>query len=227
MYKMDAFETYIAVIKGYVGAGVLFIPKSFSNGGWAFSCMCLLTSGWISTMCAIKLVHIGQQQQCYSYPGIARAALGTKGRYLMEAMITVTQFCFTIPQVSFVCTTTRALVLYQYAGPAGLMPANSWGVDFHNIWTYGTFYTVCFASLACVRNIARFNFAFMFANLCLIASISVWIYYSLVHVHRDGISKEVVALNPDGMWSMVGFAIYAFEGIGVLMPIMQASDCPD
>lgn len=28
------------------------------------------------------------------------------------------------------------------------------------------------------------------------------------------------------MWSMVGFAIYTFEGIGVLMPIMQASDCP-
>ena len=25
---------------------------------------------------------------------------------------------------------------------------------------------------------------------------------------------------------MVGFAIYTFEGIGVLMPIMQASDCP-
>jgi hypothetical protein len=29
------------------------------------------------------------------------------------------------------------------------------------------------------------------------------------------------------MWSVVGFSIYVYEGIGVLMPIMQASECPD
>ena len=107
---MNAFETYIAVIKGYVGAGVLFIPKNFSNGGWAFSSACLVLSCWISTLCAIKLIRMGQKQECYSYPAIAKAALGTRGKYLMEVMITLTQFCFTIPQVSFVCTTTRALV---------------------------------------------------------------------------------------------------------------------
>lgn len=107
------------------------------------------------------------------------------------------------------------------------MPSNSLGVDFNNIWTYGTFYIVIFSSLATVRNIARFNFAFIFGNLCLISSILIIIYYSVVKIDHDGINKEVVALNPDSMMSMVGFSIFAFEGIGVLMPIMQASNCPE
>ena len=57
--KMNAFETYIAIIKGYVGAGILFMPKNFSNGGWAFSTLCLVISCWLSTICAIKLIHLG------------------------------------------------------------------------------------------------------------------------------------------------------------------------
>ena len=180
--KMNAFGAYIAIIKGYVGAGVFFIPKNFSNGGWAFSSMCLVLSCWLSAICALKLIRIGQKLQCYSYPAIAKAALGNRGQYLMDVMITITQFCFTIPQVSFVCTTTRALIEYQFAGPAGLMPTNGWGVDFTNIWTYGAFYILCLGSLACVRNIAKFNFAFIFANLCLLTSIAIIIYYSLAKI---------------------------------------------
>ena len=137
----------------------------------------------------------------------------------MDFMIPLTQFCFTIPHFTFVCTTTKALVKYQY-GLEGLVPVNSFGVDFNNIWTYGTFFIVVLSCLASVRNIARFNFAFIFANLCLISSILIIIYYSLVKINHNGINKEVVALNTNGMWSMAGFAIFAFEGIGVLMPIM-------
>lgn len=29
------------------------------------------------------------------------------------------------------------------------------------------------------------------------------------------------------MWSMLGYAIYAFEGVGILMPVMQACECPE
>lgn len=34
-------------------------------------------------------------------------------------------------------------------------------------------------------------------------------------------------INTKGMWSIVGFSIYVYEGIGVLMPIMQASEVPE
>jgi proton-coupled amino acid transporter len=34
-------------------------------------------------------------------------------------------------------------------------------------------------------------------------------------------------INPDGIWTMIGFSIYVFEGIGVIMPIMQACEYPE
>ncbi len=34
-------------------------------------------------------------------------------------------------------------------------------------------------------------------------------------------------INYDDYWSMIGFSCYAFEGIGVVMPIMAACECPE
>ena len=57
--KMSAFQTYVAVIKGYCGACVLFTPRAFTNGGWAFSCVALMLSGMLTTICAVKLINVG------------------------------------------------------------------------------------------------------------------------------------------------------------------------
>ena len=51
--------------------------------------------------------------------------------------------------------------------------------------------------------------------------------YSVVLLLNNGIDKNIVALNTSGLWSMVGFSIYVFEGIGILMPVMQCSAMPD
>jgi amino acid permease len=29
------------------------------------------------------------------------------------------------------------------------------------------------------------------------------------------------------MWTVVGFTIYTFEGIGILMPVMKVCECPE
>lgn len=65
--KMDAFQTYVAVIKGYCGACVLFTPRAFTNGGWAFSCVVMVLSGMLTTFCAVKLIHVGQRLDCFCY----------------------------------------------------------------------------------------------------------------------------------------------------------------
>ena len=81
--------------------------------------------------------------------------------------------------------------------------------------------------MAWVRNIAKFSFIFLFANTLIFCAIIIIITYSSVKIHADGISPDVVPLNTKGMWSMVGFSIYTYEGIGILMPVMQACDCPE
>jgi hypothetical protein len=54
--KMDATETFIAIIKGYCGAVILFTPKAFAKGGFLFSSLTMVVSGIFTTFCAKKLV---------------------------------------------------------------------------------------------------------------------------------------------------------------------------
>lgn len=34
--KLGPFATYMSLLKGFVCCGILALPKSFENGGWAF-----------------------------------------------------------------------------------------------------------------------------------------------------------------------------------------------
>ena len=84
---MNWFESYIAIIKGYVGAGILFLPKSFSNGGIIWSSFVLCFSGWITTLCAIKLIRIGQKMNCYCFSQIVKESFGDTGKQITDLMI--------------------------------------------------------------------------------------------------------------------------------------------
>ena len=43
----------------------------------------------------------------------------------------------------------------------------------------------------------------------------------------EGAGPNITPINFNGLWSMIGFSIYMFEGIGILMPCMQACECPE
>ena len=75
--------------------------------------------------------------------------------------------------------------------------------------------------VAWVNNIAQFAFTYMLGNLLiLLTMISVSVYCISIMLEKQSFGPNLIAYNPDGFWIMVGFAIYAYEGIGVVMPIM-------
>ena len=96
-----------------------------------------------------------------------------------------------------------------------------------NVWTYGVVIICINTMLAWVRNISSFSFTYQTANFLMLMCVIIVCSYSIVIINANGIEASVTSLNPVGMWSMVGFSIYVYEGIGILMPVMQASACPD
>ena len=54
----------------------------------------------------------------------------------------------------------------------------------------------------------------------MLSAVFIISFYALKNIYEKGIAEEVNTYNPETMWSMVGFSIYTFEGIGILMPVM-------
>ena len=226
---MNAFQTYIAIIKGYCGAILLFTPKAYANGGLIWSNLVLVVSGGFTTVCALKLIQIAKKYQCYSYSKITKKALGWKGKLILNVMITLSQFCFTITSIAFLSSSTKDVFCRWIYGDALQIQENiTYDIgDPRQIWTYGSVIIVLLSLLAFVRNIVIFSFTFLIANLLMLSTVIIVSSYSLIKLWDDGIGTSVQAFNTTGMATTMGFVIYVYEGIGILMPVMQACDCPE
>lgn len=108
--KMTAFETYVALIKGYCALMILVLPKSFTHGGYVFSPICLLLSATLQVVAGVKLVKTGQSLGLTSYSLITLKVLGPKAKKLLDFMIAATQFSFTLSFIAFIVTAWKSLI---------------------------------------------------------------------------------------------------------------------
>jgi len=223
---MNAFETYIAIIKGYCGPSLLYVAKAFSNGGYIWSpivhvCICMF-----ALQCSLKLVKLGKKYQCFSYSSIVKHCIGSKGQFLLELMIPGAHFTFTITSIAFLTSSLRQIMsMWVYDLNKAELDREAAQTTFpvgdvRQQWTFGIMCIVVLSSFAMVRNLAVFSFTFLIANSLILLSFIIISGYSIETIMTKGISVDAVPINTAGMWSAVGYSVYANEGIGVLMPIM-------
>jgi len=98
-----------------------------------------------------------------------------------------------------------------------------------SLWTMAAVLMCILIPIAWVRNISKFSFTFLIGNLLIMTTvIVVSISFFLRLVENDfKFGKGIVAINGNEYWGMVGFSVYAYEGIGVVMPIMEKCECPE
>lgn len=169
--KLNAFETYIALVKGYCAMTIIMMPKAFIMGGWGVSALMLGISAILTTVCVVKLVHSGLHCELYSYSMLAERALGRKGKIALDIMIFLCQYAFTISHMSYIvtsCTSTAFALMGRQVDPI----------------YFATATVLILTPMAWVRNIAKFSFTFMIGNvLILLVAVSVCGYaISLISV---------------------------------------------
>lgn len=176
---MTQTETFIALIKGYCGTIVLLLPKTFQNGGLLMTPFFIAMSALMSTYCISKLVDAGLATHLYSYSLLVEKALGKRGRFGLDVMVSLTQFSFTIAGIIFIVNTFK--VTFD-----GLFGMDS------NPWIYGCIIICVYCPLSFVRNIASFSFTFMLGNLLiLLAVLFVSVYCGMTMVRQDGLGTEI------------------------------------
>lgn len=212
--KLSNFDTYIALIKGYCVLSVLLIPKAFSNGGWGVASIFLVSAGAISCVACLKLVDVGLKLNLYSYPLAVEKALGKNARLFIDVAISLTQFAFAISHVAFLLQASK-----------GSIDALS-GAD-SSVAIYAAIILVSYTLLSWIRNLGALSFTF------LIGTVLIMVTCTFVMIKATGIllgdaplPDDVPFVVPSGVMNTLGFMIYSYEGIGIVMPVLATSENP-
>ena len=209
--KLSNFETYVALMKGYCVLSILLCPKAFSNAGWGMASIFIISSGVISLLACNMLVDTGLSLKIYSYPLIVQQVLGKKWRVVLEVAIALTQYSFAISHLSFFMQSIKSTVDSLFQLETSMMP-------------YAIAVCIIFSTISWVRDLAKFSFTFIVGNILIItAVIFVTVQANKLMGEQNGTGPDFNFINSDFLTTL-GFSIYTYEGIGIVMPVMATCE---
>ena len=81
--------------------------------------------------------------------------------------------------------------------------------------------------LVLVRKIEKFAFSFLVADILIVLTAATIVVFGILHVQENGRWGEGIELINESTWlTMIGSAIYSYEGIGVVLPIIEITEKP-
>lgn len=228
-------QTFGNLVKGYLGSGILGLPFAYSQGGTIASFLLLLLVGLVATHCMYLLVLVKKKivrdyPDVVTFSDISQHLFGPWGAWLLDAILIFTQFGFCCVYVVFVVQNTSALTCQW-----GLSQPDYFGEELScipsvdpRIWVVPWF--AIFVGLSWIRSLKNVAFVTIFADVSILFSIVIIMTASGIQLHsniqRDAIDVEI-GIVPSTVAVMLGTGIYAFEGIGTVLPCETSMKHPE
>ena len=167
--KLTPWQTYFSLLKGFVCTGILYLPKNFKNGGWAWALVSMVLSFILTLVCMIKLLECKARTPGGRFSDIGMKAMGLKGKYLVDVFLTLAQLGFVTAYIYFIVTSLHDVV-FDLTNP---------NYDTPRIW-FGLLCFVIYVPLCLVRKIEKFAWTHILADaLILITTIVIIVYASI------------------------------------------------
>ncbi|KAK3381186.1 transmembrane amino acid transporter protein-domain-containing protein [Podospora didyma] len=208
-------KTFFTLIKAFVGTGIMFLPKAFNNGGLLFSSLAMVGVS-IVTMLAFHLLLECKAKYGGGYGELGQAISGDKFRTLILASVALSQLGFVCAGIVFVA---ENMLTFFNAITEGLSPVSTVGLI--------TIQLILLIPLAWIRNISKLGPAALLADVCILIGVTYIYSYDFTTLAAQGMHKSVVLFNPEKYTLMIGAAIFAFEGIGLILPIQSSMAEPE
>ncbi|XP_076447032.1 proton-coupled amino acid transporter 2-like [Babylonia areolata] len=209
------------ILKGNIGTGVLAMPVAISHAGLWMGLAGILFLGLVATHCMHLLVKsskilskrsIGSDK--LSYADVMEMALKTSptrlrclapySRMFVNALLLFTQYGFCCVYIVFIATNIKEVVDISYPGSVSVLV--------YEVAVTGLLMLYCL--IKDLRTLAPFSF---FANILTMAGM-ILIFVNITQGLPDSTRRPAVASIED-MPLFFGTAIFAFEGISLVLPL--------
>ncbi|QPG75789.1 hypothetical protein FOA43_003150 [Brettanomyces nanus] len=206
--KTSTFKSLLLLLKAFIGTGIVFLPKSFSNGGLIFCNVMILIFSAVSYYCFVVLVKTTCKTNVKGYGDVGMKLYGDRFQFLILLSLTLSQLGFASTYVVFVAENFRYLaqtILDQSNGIA-------WFIFLQPLF---------FVPLSLTRSIGKLGAAALLADLFIFLGL-IYIYFeSSLTLIEHGVSQTSPFKSET--WTLfIGTAVFAYEGIGLLIPIQES-----
>ena len=202
-------KTSFLVFKAIVGPGILILPRAFRDGGLLFSSIVLIFFSFLTFISYFVLIKAKNILNKTSYGELGYLTHGKKLRTPILVSIIFSQIGFVATY--FLFTALNLLSFFkEYLRLSG---------NFLSVKNLVIVQSIILLPFILVRNFAKFSIISLISSVFILAGLAVVVSYSLTKFVEKGMGHNVVNFNPRDWPLLVGVAVTAFEGIGLILPI--------
>ncbi|KAK9709857.1 hypothetical protein K7432_008754 [Basidiobolus ranarum] len=207
-------KSFFLLLKSFIGTRVLFLPKAFYNGGLLFSTLFLIFIAVLTSVCMLLLIKVHDKIPG-SFGEIGGILYGNKMRISVLISIILSQIGFVCAYFIFVAQNIRDL----------LLAISDCAIDIpqHYFLVLQLFIYIPFAWM---RKIKSLSSAALIANMLILFGLGYIYYIDASRLMTLGLAN-VKMFNPNDFALFIGTALFTFEGIGLVIPIVNAMKEPE
>jgi proton-coupled amino acid transporter len=207
-------KTYFLLFKSLVGSGVLFLPRAFYNGGLLFSFITLITFGILTYFCYFVLIQSKNELKLASFGELGYKTHGKPLKICILISIIFSQLGFVGTYILFTAENLGSFLNQK----------------FNLNVTAATIVIVQCALLVpfvLIRNLTKLSFISLVSSICIVVGLSIIFYFTGLNLLNNGLGPNVVKFNSNSWSMLIGVAVTAFEGIGLVLPIESSMANPE
>ncbi|XP_067943940.1 proton-coupled amino acid transporter 2-like [Watersipora subatra] len=233
------FETIMHIIKGNLGTGILAMPLAISNAGILVGTVGLLLLGMICVHCMHLLVKCSHflcarlNRPNMDYADVAEASFfacpgrlskySKAARYAVNTFLFITQIGFCCVYILFIAQNVDLVVRKLAYGSTDVAEDNPilinrpMPIQLFELCVVALL--IPFVFIKDMKHMAPFSFL---ANVATFVGLGFILYYIWIDQEFQSVSRLPLFAGWAKLPLYLGTAIYAFEGIGVVLPVENA-----
>lgn len=207
-------KTFFLLFKALVGSGVLFLPRAFCNGGLLFSTLTLSGFGVLTYLCYIVLIHSKRILGKSSFGELGFLTYGKPLKYSIMVSIIISQIGFVATYILFTAENMSSFI----KGVFEVTVAKSHIVILQ---------CALLIPLVLIRDLTKLSFTSFISSVFILLGLVIIFYFAGIQLYTEGLGPNIEQFNAATWPMLIGVAVTAFEGIGLILPIQASMERPE
>lgn len=185
------------------------------SGGLALSIVLMVV---LASVClvAFQILVKAQQKIGGSYGDVAQHLYGAWLRHVIHVFLCISQMGFVASYLIFISENIGIVVNTLNNCNAPFAPK-------YFIWIV----LIAIIPICWVRKIARLSWVAIIADVFIAFGLICILYFTSSQIAQHGVGKNIILVNQESFGLMIGTAIFSFEGIGMVLPIVEGMKNPE